>query len=377
MAFVPRLSDAGMRGNRWWYSSGNPYYPGFPLPNCVCYAYGRYAEIRNGFANLPSGNAGDWWDDVTTDFRTGQTPALGAVMCYHDKRPSYQSTYRGHVCVVEEINDDGSLVTSNSGWDGPYFWTSTVYRTLNDRNYLQSWMRSGGREYVFQGFIYNDAVTNRISTPYVVAAICGCWVMESGLNPAMWSSNTVPPSTPPWDYIYNNGVGAYGLGQWKNANSSDMRLQRLANYLQYNSYAQTSGDGQMSFFVYENHWTPTLHYQNLTEFLDSTSVSVDDLVMDFLEGWLNKPGDAYYQRVNAANVFLDYISSHLHDDPNSYEWIYNLNRNLLDSEIKNNVMCIFFWLTHGLPVPPPFIPRKNMPIWMYIKRPKIITIPSY
>ena len=152
MAFTPRLdtnTPTSMTNNPWWYSSGNVFYAaGYGLPNCTCYAYGRYAEIRNAFANLPTGDAGDWYNNATS-FNRGQVPQLGAIACY----TSPSGNFPGHVAMVEVINNDGSLVTSNSGWGGPYFWTATV--SPND-GYLESWMRQGGRDYIFQGFIYND-----------------------------------------------------------------------------------------------------------------------------------------------------------------------------------------------------------------------------
>lgn len=149
MAFTPRLDDTGMLNNPWWYSSGNIFYPTYGLPNCTCYAYGRYAEIRNAFAPLPGNDAGDWYANATT-FQRGSVPALGAVACYTS--PSGQ--FPGHVSIVEEIAADGTLTTSNSGWGGPYFWVAYVTPA---GGYLEPWMRSGGRDYIFQGFIYNDA----------------------------------------------------------------------------------------------------------------------------------------------------------------------------------------------------------------------------
>lgn len=33
--FYPRLTDAGMRGNRLWYSDNPLYQAGYGLPNCT------------------------------------------------------------------------------------------------------------------------------------------------------------------------------------------------------------------------------------------------------------------------------------------------------------------------------------------------------
>lgn len=146
MAFTPRLTAAGIRSSAYWYSRGNIYYAtGYGMPNCTCYAYGRAGEIMNGFVNLPMGNGGQWWDRVDSSFLKGQTPALGAVICFH----SPSGAHAGHVAVVEVINADGSIITSNSAWRGTYFWTETLYPS---HGYLAPWAVRRG--YVVQGFIY-------------------------------------------------------------------------------------------------------------------------------------------------------------------------------------------------------------------------------
>lgn len=150
MSYTPRLDDTGMLNNPWWYSNGNIFYAaGYGLPNCTCYAYGRYAEVRQDWAPLPGGDAGDWYDSASS-FPRGIAPQLGSVACYTS--PSGQ--FPGHVSIVEVIHGDGSLTTSNSGYGGPYFWTAIV---TPGNGYLEPWMRSGGRDYIFQGFIYTSA----------------------------------------------------------------------------------------------------------------------------------------------------------------------------------------------------------------------------
>lgn len=161
--FQPRLTDAGMRGNPWWYSQGNIFYAaGYGLPNCTCYAYGRYAEIQNNpyvFAQLPTGDAGTWYENAT-NFRRGSTPALGAVICWKTSDPSTGAL--GHVAIVEVINPDGSIVISESGWNAWYFNTETLYPT---DGYCSSWMTTTSRKYYCQGFIYNDTITPIPPTP--------------------------------------------------------------------------------------------------------------------------------------------------------------------------------------------------------------------
>lgn len=158
MTFTPRLTSAGMQDNPWWYSNGNVYYQsGYGLPNCTCYAYGRWGEIRNAFNPDLSGDYhGDakyFWTR-SPNLQKGQVPQLGAVACYG----TYDDDYGGHVSVVEEIDEtNGSITTSNSAYNGAYFWTDTCY--VSD-NYLPAWCQpsspSYSRPYYFQGFIYLD-----------------------------------------------------------------------------------------------------------------------------------------------------------------------------------------------------------------------------
>ena len=148
---VPRTSTTNptnMSGNPWWYSSGNPFYPNYPLPNCTCYAYGRVGEICGAFnTNIPLGNAGTWYPTAEAQgiLPVGQEPAAGAIICWYDPN----GNNLGHVAIVEYVNDDGSIFTSNSGYPSDYFWTKTLTRSSG---YIDSWMIS--RDYVCQGFIY-------------------------------------------------------------------------------------------------------------------------------------------------------------------------------------------------------------------------------
>lgn len=167
--FVPRLSLAHPAPSPWytppdnWFAA-NGFAPDYgityPNGNCTWYAYGRYAEVRNAFANLPLGNAGTWYENATAfnrgDFSSGAEPRLGAIICFK----SLSGAYPGHLTVVEQINGDGSIVVSQSGYSegggNTYFWTATVDRT---NQYRESWYTQGGRDYYCQGFIYNDTIT--------------------------------------------------------------------------------------------------------------------------------------------------------------------------------------------------------------------------
>lgn len=143
--YTPRLDSSGIEGSYYWYA-GNPFYQsGYGLPNCTCYAFGRFWEISDSQGNysnkptLPLGDAGTWYANATS-YERGQTPQLGAVICWSDN-----SGGAGHVAIVEQIKENGDIVTSNSGYPNSFFWTQTIYKS-NGYN-------SSG--YTFQGFIYN------------------------------------------------------------------------------------------------------------------------------------------------------------------------------------------------------------------------------
>lgn len=169
--FVPRTSLAYPPPEPWYTPPGNwfaanGYAPGYgityPNGNCTWYAYGRYAEVRGAFANLPLGDAGTWYENATSfnrgDFSQGAQPQLGAIICFKDS--VNPSSHPGHVTVVEQINSDGSIVVSQSGYStsggNTYFWTATVRR---ENQYREGWYTAGGRNYYCQGFIYNDNVS--------------------------------------------------------------------------------------------------------------------------------------------------------------------------------------------------------------------------
>ena len=151
--FTPRLTRSGMLNNPYWYSRNPLYLAGYGLPNCTCYAWGRFWEIGDPgrqYINRPTlstGNAEDWYEYTADGYQRGSTPQLGAVACWADGPYSGD----GHVAIVEQINADGSIVCSNSAYGGEYFYcnNTTEHPPLQPPDYLPE------AGYVFQGFIYN------------------------------------------------------------------------------------------------------------------------------------------------------------------------------------------------------------------------------
>ena len=115
---------------------------GSVLPNCTGYAWGRYCE-QQGITDckLSRGDAENWYGKHD-GYQRGQTPKLGAVICWHSTKSG------GHVAIVEKINyTKRTIETTNSAYNGSYFYTKTLSM---DNNYYM------GSAYTFQGFIYPD-----------------------------------------------------------------------------------------------------------------------------------------------------------------------------------------------------------------------------
>ena len=149
MAFKPRL-EAPSESNPYWISTA---YGGYNkcmiisgksvLPNCVGYAWGRFAEILGEKScSLSTHDAKLWYGNTADGYKRGSEPALGAVICW--SHPEY-----GHVAIVEEIHED-SITISQSAWSatgGRRWYTSTVPRAGGTWKF--------GQRFTFQGFIYN------------------------------------------------------------------------------------------------------------------------------------------------------------------------------------------------------------------------------
>lgn len=161
MAFVPRLNRNGMVNNPFWYSD-NPFYTTGDngLPNCTCYAWGRFWEEGEPQTrpNLSLGNAQDWYGNTGDGYERGSTPKLGAILCFSGGG----GVGVGHVCVVEQINSDGSIVTSNSAYTRNPDYMDSYYFYLETRQ-PPNYDPSG--TYGFQGFIYNPNVTGGVVPP--------------------------------------------------------------------------------------------------------------------------------------------------------------------------------------------------------------------
>lgn len=136
------------------------------LRNCVGYAYGRFNEIVGAgkMVYLAPVNAEkfiQYMNHKTKGVTSGMTPKLGACMVWQAGKTLNGSDGAGHVAIVEQINADGSVITSESGYNAKKaFWTQRRDNT-NGR-----W--GEGKNFKFLGFIYNPAVEAEPETIYHV-----------------------------------------------------------------------------------------------------------------------------------------------------------------------------------------------------------------
>lgn len=121
------------------------------LSNCVGYACGRFNEII-GEMKYPSlnCNAENFIERAknTYGLEVGQTPKVGAIMCWQHGTLS-GSDGAGHVAIVEKVISDTEVYTSESSYGGKAFFNATRKKGTGN------W---GISNYTFRGFIYNPAI---------------------------------------------------------------------------------------------------------------------------------------------------------------------------------------------------------------------------
>ena len=127
------------------------------LANCVGYASGRFNEIINiardttgcTYKTLNCNAVGFKERAEAAGLKTGSTPRRGAIMCWGKDGGA------GHVAIVEAVNNNSSVYTSESGYGSTAFWNQT--RTNSNGKW------GCGNGYYFRCFIYlPDDVQNLI-----------------------------------------------------------------------------------------------------------------------------------------------------------------------------------------------------------------------
>lgn len=192
---------------------------------------------------------------------------------------------------------------------------------------------------------YGDGAGGEAISLYVIAAICGNFYQESGINPGIFESLT-PVA---WDAMYYNHTGGYGLGQWTNTAADSMRLLNLHNWVTSNGYADGDGYGQLAFLLHENAWNASSVQQSafssLQDFLTSDSTDIDMLTKEYFWHWEGINDGTLAVRQSKAREIYNYIAQH-YGDENITTWISG-NRYLSESERMNNAVLIARYLSSG------------------------------
>lgn len=334
MAKFTQRTEAPESSNTYYYAN-NPFYAsGYGLPNCTCYAWGRFWECQGSAGSRPKlslNNAEDWYGYTSDGYERGQTPKVGAVICWRKGVAGDDSDGAGHVGIVEAVNDDGTIVTSESAYNGYLFRTKT---RSNDGNW------GGGSAYTFQGFIYNpvtfdgsggsgtiDTSTNsgyiwtyfmeKIGNEYGVAGLMGNLDAESGLYPdrvqgdvpysdyskeytAMVDSGELSE----WEFV-NAGPngGGYGLAQW----TYSTRKQALYNMYKSGGYASIGSiELACDYLWYElqNSFSGVLSVLKSAKNIKEAS---DKVLHDF-ENPADQSEDVENLRATMAQVYYDMYS---------------------------------------------------------------------
>lgn len=210
---------------------------------------------------------------------------------------------------------------------------------------------------------------------YVIAAICGNFWRESTVNPGIWES--LVPST--WDHVYNyDGIGGYGFGGFTNiAGATVQRLLAYHDWCVANGYSEDDGNAQLYYIIFvERCWKAIYHNDEFDEWLQSTSTDLYQLTDEWCRWWEGNPGDHMDERSAHAQTAYDYIQAHKGDIPSDYTWVTG-NFFCSESQILNNIMCLYFWFTNY------YTPgggggdggggkrKGRIPIWMMLRSPHL------
>lgn len=130
------------------------------LCNCVGYANGRFNEIINDpdqkgivfkFKYQLVCNAENFIESAKAQgLKISNKPTKGGIMVWQKGATLHNSDGAGHVAVVEHIYDDGSILTSESGYNA---W---AFKTVKRNNKKGRWGQN--EAYKFRGCIINPSV---------------------------------------------------------------------------------------------------------------------------------------------------------------------------------------------------------------------------
>lgn len=145
------------------------------LDNCVGYANGRFNESINdpdlkgvvkSFKYQLVCDAEDFIESAKRQgLKISPTPIEGGVMVWQKGRTLSSSDGAGHVAFVERVYEDGSIMTSESGW------ASWAFKTVRRDNKNGRWGQNSN--YKFRGCIINPSIKDPKVVPVPPLTIDG------------------------------------------------------------------------------------------------------------------------------------------------------------------------------------------------------------
>lgn len=148
--FVPRTEAPSLTDELYCYPR-NYFSSDNGRGNCTWYAYGRAWEIL-GRAPVFDGDAKKWWDyrEEYSGYGDINSPRVGAIAVWDGEY--------GHVAVVEQVYEDGSVDLSESSLNetGEGVWYTKTY--WGEKKYTKAEILdlpdTKGNEMNFLGYIY-------------------------------------------------------------------------------------------------------------------------------------------------------------------------------------------------------------------------------
>lgn len=160
--YYTRIANGGLNGA----VLGKPTISGANvLCNCVGFANGRYNQIINdpdlkginkAFKYQLVCNAENFIESAKKQgLKISSKPVLGGIMVWQKGATLGGGDGAGHVAVVEEIYSDGTIMTSESGWNA---W---AFKNIKRSNSNGRWGQSSA--YKFRGCIVNPSVKSTVT----------------------------------------------------------------------------------------------------------------------------------------------------------------------------------------------------------------------
>lgn len=168
-------------GNPFFFSNTNIYVPRF-IGQCTWYSFGRILEMANEIGyeldmsamRALHSNGGDWFECAMNEQSTFELstdvskPRAGAVISWGGSL--YNGVECGHVAVIERVNEDGTIATSEAWFNGREI--IFTYKDSVTLDYVAN-KPSGypGHPFYFNGYIYcidvpeNEANTDTDNKP--------------------------------------------------------------------------------------------------------------------------------------------------------------------------------------------------------------------